>query len=167
MKKISLIGMPGCGKTTIGKILSKKFDMKFIDSDEYIEKNIASVKELFEKGEHYFRDIEEKAVLQILIRNESFIFAAGGGIVERQENIEALRKYSKVAFIDRPLKMLIETADFETRPLLKKGGAKKLGEFYKERYKKYVRAADIIVKNNAGLDEAAGKIAMILNNTNT
>lgn len=167
MKKISLIGMPGCGKTTIGKILSKKFDMKFIDSDEYIEKNIASVKELFEKGEHYFRDIEEKAVLQILIRNESFIFAAGGGIVERQENIEALRKYSKVVFIDRPLKMLIETADFETRPLLKKGGAKKLGELYKERYKKYVRAADIIVKNNAGLDEAASKIVMILNNTNT
>ena len=64
--KIVIIGMPGCGKTTISKILEKELNFKLYDVDEYIQdKTSKTISELFEKGEDYFRDIETEACIDL------------------------------------------------------------------------------------------------------
>ena len=62
---IVLTGIMGCGKTTIGKIVSEKLNMRFIDIDEYIEQMHGKISEIFLKGEDYFRNIEHNSVLDI------------------------------------------------------------------------------------------------------
>ena len=80
-KKIVLIGMMGSGKTTIGRILSKKLGLNFVDTDILIEKECGlGIKEIFEKyGEKYFRNKEKKVILKILKNKNSCVIASGGG----------------------------------------------------------------------------------------
>ena len=86
-KSITLIGMPGCGKTTIGKLLSKKLNYQFIDIDSYIEeKQGKTIDEIFKNGEEYFRNIETEACRELgEIKNS--IISSGGGVVKRYINI--------------------------------------------------------------------------------
>lgn len=78
-KNIILIGMPGCGKTTIGSILAKQLKIEFIDMDEYIQNTTSkTVGELFETGEEYFRDIETKACIE-LAKKKNILISTGGG----------------------------------------------------------------------------------------
>ena len=91
-KNIVLIGMPGCGKTTLGKILNKELSMEFYDMDNYIErKTDKKISELFEKGENYFRDIESLACEE-LSKNKNVIISTGGGVIKRKENIDFLKE---------------------------------------------------------------------------
>ena len=90
---IVLIGMPGCGKTTVGKVLAKKLNYKFCDMDLYIQQMTKkTIKELFEPGEENFRDFETKACEELAKLNNTII-ASGGGVVKREKNIEILKKY--------------------------------------------------------------------------
>ena len=92
LKNIVLIGMPGCGKTTLGKILNKELSMEFYDMDNYIErKTDKKISELFEKGENYFRDIESLACEE-LSKNKNVIISTGGGVIKRKENIDFLKE---------------------------------------------------------------------------
>ena len=120
--KVVLIGMPGCGKSTIGKLISKELNLKFFDMDKYIE-NMTSktIPELFENGEEYFRDFETKACEELAKINNALI-SSGGGVVKRKENIDILKKEaSYIIFIDRPLEELLNDIDISNRPLLKDG----------------------------------------------
>lgn len=161
--KIVLIGMPGCGKSTIGKLVSRELNLKFFDMDKYIE-NMTSktIPELFEKGEEYFRDFETKACQELAKLNNALI-SSGGGVVKRKENIEILKKQSAyIIFIDRPLEELLNDIDISKRPLLK-DGREKLIKLYEERYELYKAAADIIVENNRGLRETVDEVKKIIN----
>ena len=82
-KNLVLIGMMGCGKSTIGKIVSKKSDLKFIDTDELIEiQERMKIKEIFKKkGEIYFRQVEEKIVAKVLKLNRHVIALGGGAFI--------------------------------------------------------------------------------------
>ena len=82
-KNLVLIGMMGCGKSTIGKIVSKKSDLEFIDTDELIEnQERMKIKEIFEKkGESYFRQVEEKIVAKVLKLNRHVIALGGGAFI--------------------------------------------------------------------------------------
>ena len=82
-KNLVLIGMMGCGKSTIGKIVSKKSDLKFIDTDELIEnQERMKIKEIFKKkGESYFRQVEEKIVAKVLKLNRHVIALGGGAFI--------------------------------------------------------------------------------------
>lgn len=149
-KNIVLIGMPGCGKTTIGKILAKELSMKFYDMDDYIEKKTnQKISELFEKGEEYFRDIES-SVCEELAKKESSIISTGGGVIKRKENIDFLKKNGVIIFIDRPVDNIIGDVDISRRPLLKEGKEKVL-KLYEERYSLYKAHADKIVINNSDI----------------
>ena len=89
MKKrgVLLIGMPGAGKTTIGRELSKVLKMNFLDMDEFIERSTGKeIKELFAQGEEVFRDLESKSC-ELLSTLKNVVISSGGGIVTREENM--------------------------------------------------------------------------------
>lgn len=143
---MALIGMPGSGKSTIGKILSKKLKLNFIDLDEYIEQQEGiSINEIFKKGENYFRDIETKCIKSIKnIKN--CVIATGGGVVLREENIKVLKTNSIIIFLDRSLSNIIDNIDISKRPLLK-DNINKLYKIYDDRCDLYKSYADFIVNN--------------------
>jgi shikimate kinase len=148
--KVVLIGMPGCGKSTIGKLVSKELNLKFIDMDNYIENMTdKTIPQLFEPGEDYFRDFETLACKE-LSKKSNVLISSGGGVIKRKENIEILQKESYIIFIDRPLEELLNDVDISKRPLLKEG-REKLIKLYEERYELYKSSADDIVKNDKGL----------------
>ena len=162
-KHIVLIGMPGCGKTTLGKILNKELSMEFYDMDNYIErKTDKKISELFEKGENYFRDIESLACEE-LSKNKNVIISTGGGVIKRKENIDFLKENGIVIFIDRSVDDIIGDVDISKRPLLKEGKEKVL-KLYEERYLLYKNYADEIVVNNKNIEDTKNKIIDIYNN---
>ena len=162
-KNIVLIGMPGCGKTTLGKILNKELSMEFYDMDNYIErKTDKKISELFEKGENYFRDIESLACEE-LSKNKNVILSTGGGVIKRKENIDFLKENGIVIFIDRSVDDIIGDVDISKRPLLKEGKEKVL-KLYEERYLLYKNYADEIVVNNKNIEDTKNKIIDIYNN---
>ena len=159
---IVLIGMPGCGKTTVGKVLSKKLNYKFCDMDSYIQQiSKKTIKELFEQGEENFRDWETKACEELVKLNNTII-ASGGGVVKREKNIEILKKNCTILFIDRPVERILSDVDINSRPLLK-DGKEKLYSHYEERYELYKNAADIIILNKGYLRDTIDIIMDILN----
>ena len=118
---ISLIGMMGSGKTTIGKELSRMLEYDFIDVDAEIEQTIQkSICEIFEKeGEDVFRKIEAKVLQSILKKSSNVVIATGGGIIAREENRQLLRKKSLCVWLYDDLKACTQRCKNEkTRPLL-------------------------------------------------
>ena len=153
-KNIVLIGMPGSGKTTVGKILSEKLGMPFFDSDEIIVKETnRQISDIFEKeGEKVFRKLESKAVFALSGKTGAII-STGGGVILDPENIKNLSRNGKIYFIDRPLENLIPTAD---RPTASDFEA--LKKRFDERYDIYCRFADKIIQADCTAAEAAEKI---------
>lgn len=150
--KIILIGMPGSGKTTIGRILAKELSYNFYDMDEYIENNEGkSVKDLFNQSEEIFREAETKACRE-LINKKRCVIASGGGVIKKDINIEIL-KSGIIVFINRPNDKIISDIDISKRPLLKEG-KEKLYRLYEERFSKYEEACDIEIINEGFLRDA-------------
>lgn len=91
--KICLVGFMGCGKSTLGKLLSNVLDKTYVDLDEYIEaENNSLIAEIFSSyGEQYFRQLENEALKNVL-KSEVDIIATGGGIISVEENIELLKE---------------------------------------------------------------------------
>lgn len=145
MKKtnVVLIGLPGAGKTTIGKQLSAVLDMPFTDSDENIVRNYGQISELFLKGEEYFRDIENKMILR-LSTLERTIISTGGGVVLNPLNIEALERTGYIFYIKRSVEDILRTTDLSNRPLLK-SSSEKLYRLYEERNCLYENASDYLI----------------------
>ncbi len=157
MKNIVIIGMPGSGKTTVGTMLSKKLNMKFVDMDDYIvSMENKSIIEMFEISEEYFRNIESKTA-KILGNRTSLIIAAGGGIIKRKENIDYLKQNSIIVFLNRPPENIIEDIDITTRPLLREG-RDRVFTLYNERLHLYKKYCNIEVLNDKTLDDAVNEI---------
>lgn len=147
-KNIVLIGMPGCGKTTIGRLLAQRLNINFCDVDEYIEnKEKMSISDIFKKGEIYFRKVEREAVIDIVKKDAPMIIATGGGVIKKESNMIFLKENSMVIFVDRPLENIISDIDMITRPLLK-DGISKIYELYSERYELYKKYCDYEIVNS-------------------
>ena len=99
MKNIVLIGMPACGKSTIGYWLSKKINYPFVDVDRYLEeKENRIISDIFSnEGEEYFRELETK-YLKELSEKEGIIISTGGGAVKNKENIDILKENGIIVF---------------------------------------------------------------------
>lgn len=139
-ENVVLTGMPGSGKSTVGRLLNID-GYEFIDTDAEIEKRCGtSIKELIESsGERYFRDLESE-VIRDVSRESSRIISTGGGAVLREENLHALRRNGKIYFIDAQLSRLRATDD---RPL--SNTEDKLKKLYDERIEIYRSTADLTV----------------------
>lgn len=153
-ENIILIGMPGSGKTTIGKAIAKRLGRKFIDTDEEIKKFCnCEISELFEKhGEEYFRDIESKVISEIS-KETGVVIATGGGAVLREKNVDELRQNGRIVFADADIDEIFETSD---RPL--SDTREKLLAMYEYRYPIYCEKCDVRVKISRNVDENAMNI---------
>ena len=151
---IVLIGMPGSGKSTVGKKLAELTGKKFIDTDEFIVKTTnKSITEIFSScGEEVFRDLEEQA-LKTAVNERGAIIATGGGIIKREKNHYLLSSNGKVVWIQRDL-FSLSTKD---RPLSK--SIKDLEKIYLERKDLYRQCADITIVNDKDVNEIAKEIA--------
>lgn len=156
-RNIVLIGMPGCGKSTIGKILADRLNYKYIDSDSIIEeKSGKSIEELFSIGENHFRKIECEVIKEASLEKNSVI-STGGGVIKNSVNVELLKKNGTVVFIDRPIENIALDINMSKRPLLKEGTAR-LYELYKERYEMYQKSCDIRITNDTSIEDVVKRI---------
>ena len=153
-RNIVLIGMPSCGKTTVGGILARLSGMELADTDEHIVKKIGMpISEFFAKyGEAEFRKIEKETVAELAAKGGRII-ATGGGAVLDGDNVRALRRNGVIVFLDRAVHNLVATDD---RPLSSERS--KLEKLYAERYDVYRMAAELIIDANRTPEEEAREI---------
>lgn len=148
MKNILLIGMPGSGKSTIGRELARRLGREFADTDELFEEKygIGAGKMIEEKGVAAFRAAETEILAEVS-KKSGCVIATGGGIVTVEENYDLVHQNSTVVFVDRDINELAS----DGRPLTAKHGVKKL---YEERIDRYNSWSDIKVRVH-GINETA------------
>lgn len=152
MENTILIGMPGCGKSTIGKQLAKHLSKQFVDADaEIVSRAGISIPEIFDKyGEARFRKIETE-VLGDLGKQSGLVIATGGGCVTRADNYDLLHQNGTIIWIQRNLHAL----PTDGRPLSHKD---KMEAMYEIRKPLYASFSDYIVENNSELEEALSNL---------
>ncbi len=147
-ENIVLVGMPGSGKSTVGRLLAERLGRDFYDTDDMIVKCAGKpISDIFaESGETAFRDIESQVIAEDASQRTGAVIATGGGAILRDENVQALKRGGRLYFIDRPLKELLPTPD---RPLASSSEA--VTRRYEERYHRYCHVADcrVAVMGNA------------------
>lgn len=155
-----LIGMPGSGKSTVGKILSKMLCMPLVDTDALVEQTAGkTIPELFaQEGERAFRDREIAAARQAA-ELDNTVIATGGGIILRPENMEALAATGLIFFRDRDLEDIIGE-DHMGRPLVGKD-PDKLRILYTQRIDLYRKYAQYTISDTKTVEEAAARIAAL------
>ena len=153
-ENIVLIGMPGSGKSAVGKILAAKTGRPLADTDELVVREAGkSIPDIFrENGESAFRDLES-AVIRRLSKQGGQIISTGGGAVLRPENVTALRQNGRLFWLDRSPDDLTPTED---RPLADTDAKMKL--LYHERQPIYRAAADVTIPVTGTPEETAGRI---------
>jgi shikimate dehydrogenase len=158
MENIILIGMPGSGKSTIGKILRERTGRTLIDTDSEIEQESKmSIPEIFEReGEAGFR-IRETEILKKWGKESGLIIATGGGVVTKEENFRHLNQNGMTFFLERQP----TTLERQGRPLSKGN----LDEMYKQRIPMYQCFADYTIQNEHEPEITASKILEVLNET--
>lgn len=145
-KNIVLIGMSGCGKTTIGMAAAARLKRIFIDTDVMVEEAEGiSISELFRaKGEKYFRQCEARACADAAAMRGAVI-ATGGGAVLNGRNIDLLKATGIIVYIERDISLILG-ADAEKRPLFI--SERHVRELYEARLPLYKRYADMTLINN-------------------
>ena len=143
MQNIAVIGMPGSGKSTIGRLIAEITGKRFVDMDAEIETRAGmTIPEIFAKyGEKYFRDLESETAAD-LGKEHGLVIATGGGAVLRPENADALRQNATVIHTERPVSSL----PTDGRPLSK--DIDTLIRMEKDRLPIYKAAADITFDNS-------------------
>jgi shikimate kinase len=143
------VGLPGSGKSTIGKQLAKRLDLRFFDSDLVIEQRMGcSIREFFEReGEQPFRDLEQ-AVVEELTQNTACVLATGGGVVLRQANRDNLYQRCQVVYLHSvPEEVFRRLRHDQNRPLLQVADPlTRLKELYDVRDPLYREAAHFVVE---------------------
>lgn len=152
MQNIVLVGMPGCGKTTVGKALAEKLNRPFFDADEEILKRTGKSAAAWIEacGEAVFRQ-KETEVLESLCKQSGTVIATGGGAVTVPENADILRQNSMVFFINRDIAAL----PTEGRPLSK---ATALSEMFKVRLPMYQSICDKEIAANGSVQAVVRRI---------
>ena len=152
-KNIVLIGMPGCGKSTVGKILAEKLHRELLDTDqEIVRADGRTIPEIFENdGEKFFRELETEAV-EAVGKQLSKIIATGGGAVMKKENRDALRQNGTIIYLKKDLSLLA----LDGRPLSKDEDA--VRKIYEARKDIYEAFADFTVEVDADAEITAERV---------
>ncbi|MBN8474654.1 shikimate kinase [Sulfuritalea sp.] len=152
-KNIYLVGMPGAGKTTIGRQLARRLQRTFVDADHEIEARTGvRIPLIFDiEGEQGFRDREAKVIAD-LAGDGNLIVATGGGAVLRPENRVALKQSGTVVYLHAAPRLLFERTRLDpNRPLLQVANPmQKIEELFAQRDPLYREVADIVVNSLGG-----------------
>ncbi len=148
---ISLVGMPGSGKSTVGRHVARQLGLPFVDTDHLIEQRIGcSIRAYFElHGEPAFRDVEAQVIDEATATGESRVIATGGGAVLREANRNALRERTTVMYLRTTPEDLGRRLRHDThRPLLQGGSdaLQRLRQLFQERDPLYRRTAHYVIE---------------------
>ena len=142
-----LIGLMGCGKSSVGRRLSERLNIPLIDLDDYIVQQAGmSIPEIFERlGEEAFRDMESKALAETIEKRA--ILASGGGVVLREANRQLLKGHPPVIWLKAAPEYLAKRISGDAnRPLIaNQDTLKKLSALAAERYPLYEECADLVI----------------------
>lgn len=161
MENLILIGMPGCGKTTIGMLLAQRTGKKFVDADEALEQRVGRpITEIIPtEGESAFRQMETDTLAQ-LGKQSGLVIATGGGCVTQERNHPLLHQNGTILWLTRS----IDKLPTDGRPLSQAG---KLSEMFEKRRALYERFADISVSNDGPVEETLAQIMAALEKKET
>ena len=150
-RHIFLIGMQGCGKSSLGKRVARETGMPFADTDAIVAQSIGgTVNDFFAQyGEEQFRRAETGALV-LLTRMRPTIISTGGSTVMNPENRHIMRSWGRIVWIDRPLEEILTDIKLDRRPTLRDGGLAEVERVYHERIPVYRALADITLKNDKG-----------------
>lgn len=152
-ENLILIGMPGSGKSRVGKMLAEAMERPFVDMDDHIAETHGPIDQLIdEKGINYFRQLEQEALCEVG-KNHGVVIATGGGAVTRPDNYASLKQNGRIYLLQRPLEQLAT----EGRPL-SRGGLARLKQLEAERKPLYLAYADRSIEN----DDLAITVARIM-----
>lgn len=152
MQNVVLIGMPGCGKSTVGRMLAESLKRSLIDADAEVEKLAGKpIPQIFaEEGEEHFRQLETQ-VLAELGKQSGLVIATGGGCVTRPENYPLLHQNGVIVWLQRDIDRLAKAG----RPISQRTDPQKL---YEQRRPLYERFADLTADNNGSSRETVQRI---------
>lgn len=156
MENIILIGMPGCGKSTIGKLLAQRTGKKFVDADDALEARLGrKITDIIpQDGEAAFRQMESDTLAE-LGKQSGLVIATGGGCVTQQRNYPLLHQNGTILWLTRQLHKL----PTEGRPLSQPG---KLQEMFAQRQSLYRQFADAEISNDGPVEETLTAIRSVL-----
>ena len=150
-RHIFLIGMPGCGKSSLGKKSASYLGLNYIDTDQRIERTFGmTTSQIFQYyGEQAFRNAETNTLIQ-LTRETPSLISTGGGTVLRENNRAIMRNHGVIVLIDRPLDEIMGDIKLDRRPLLAEKGLSEVERLYYERIDIYRKIADFVMDNSNG-----------------
>jgi shikimate kinase len=159
-RPVALVGLPGSGKSAIGRRLAQRLRVPFVDADQRIEEAAGmSIPEIFERwGEAFFRD-RERQVIGRLLRDPPHVLATGGGAFANEETRSLIRETAISLWLDADLELLLaRTGRRNNRPLLRQGDPREiLSRLMAERVPHY-READIHIESrDVPPDETVGR----------
>ena len=150
-RHIFIIGMPGCGKPSLGKKVAANMNLPYVDTDQRIEQAFGCpTSQIFERyGEQAFRNAETNTLIQ-LTRETGSLVSTGGGMVMRENNREIMRNHGIIVLVDRPLEEIMGDIKLNRRPLLAQKGLPEVERLYHERIDTYRSIADVVLDNSHG-----------------
>lgn len=153
---VVLVGMPSCGKTTVGKLVAQKLNKTFVDLDCEIQRCEKSPAQIIEEcGEERFRAVEQKVAANFA-QQHGLVIATGGGTVLNNQNVEALRQNGFVVWLQRDLQLL----STQNRPISKAVGVQQL---FEQRKHLYASASHFVCQND-DVQTAANNVASVYEN---
>lgn len=164
---IALIGMPGCGKSTVARAVARRLHLLSADTDQAIEQRLGrTIRSYFdEHGEAAFRDVEEAVIDELTADGSSLVLATGGGAVLRPVNRQRLRERGTVIYLRASPEQLFKRLQHDTkRPLLQVADPlKRLRELYSERDPLYRECAHFVIDTRgSSLSALVSRILMQL-----
>lgn len=165
MKNIILTGFMGTGKTSVGKRLAREFNLKFIDTDDLIEKEAGiCINEIFARfGEAYFRRLESKVINEVS-SDENMIIATGGGAVVNPTNLLVLKKNGTLICLTASIDVILSrVGSGDERPLISEGDKKEtISNLLKARELFYKKADFIVDTTTKSIKEVVEEVLKIV-----
>lgn len=162
-RHIFIIGMPGSGKSSLGRRVANVLRLPYVDCDQRIASAVGcTIPEMFERyGEQAFRNAETNLLIQ-LTREQPSLVSTGGGMVMQETNRRIMRNHGVILLVDRPLEEILSDIKLDRRPMLAQKGLGEVERLYHERIETYRASADFVLDNSHGYHAGVSSMEKLL-----